>query len=234
MPDLFKFFISDLLEKLDNREIILAIDFVSGRDIVREQLSEEQVQSLHVAHYSILQDHTKELAQRKHLCLTSLVVLERQLLLGIFFSKGDGKDELPLDLHQFVDQVDLAARVQSWPLEESLVDHLKDGIAHRLQLASVESVGDDLTSWLVRRVLALRPDERLAEHVTDQLFRVVALSEHAVVLLEEVLHIVRVRDDEHEAMWPEHTDAGRNLVVKLIVHEFDDVWSVGFCFASPG
>jgi len=99
LPDLFKLFVSDLLEKRDDRAIILAEDLVPGRDIVREQLSEEQVQSLHVAHNSILQDHTKELAQRKHLSLTRLVMLERQFLVGIFFSKGDGEDELPLDLH---------------------------------------------------------------------------------------------------------------------------------------
>jgi hypothetical protein len=99
LPDLFKLFVSDLLEKRDNRAIILAEDLVPGRDIVREQLSEEQVQSLHVAHNSILQDHTKEFSQRKHLGLTRLVMLERQFLVGIFFSKGDGEDELPLDLH---------------------------------------------------------------------------------------------------------------------------------------
>jgi len=95
-------------------------------------------------------------------------------------------------------------------------------------------VRDDFTARLVRGVLALRPDERLAEHVTYQLFRVVALSEHAVVLLEQILHVVRVRDNEHEAVRPEHTDARRNFVVELIVHEFHHMWSVRFCFAAPG
>ena len=64
------------------------------------------------------------------------------------------------------------------------MDHLEDGVAHRLQLASVESVGDNFAARLVRFVLALGPDERLVEHVTDQILRVVALGEHVVVLLE--------------------------------------------------
>ena len=67
-------------------------------------------------------------------------MFEQQFLFAMFFSERDSEDDLPLNVHHLVDHVNLAVGVQSWPLEEPLVDHFKDGVAHRLELATVEGM----------------------------------------------------------------------------------------------
>ena len=62
--DLFKFLRFDLLEEFDDRAIVLAKNLVLWRDVVWEQLREEQVQRLQVAHHAFLQGHAEELTQR--------------------------------------------------------------------------------------------------------------------------------------------------------------------------
>lgn len=106
------------------------------------------------------------------------------------------------------------------------MDHLENSVAHGLKLAGVEGMTDDLAPWLVRGLFRLCPDERPTEHITCEILRVLVFGEHAVVLLEEVLHHVWIIDEELETMWPEHSDASWLIFAEHVRQVFVDLGSV--------
>lgn len=87
MLNLFEFLDSDLLEKFKDLAVVSAEDVVTRRDIVGEELREEEVEKLQVSHHACLESQAKEVAKAQYFELTSLIVFVLKMLIDIFLSK---------------------------------------------------------------------------------------------------------------------------------------------------
>ena len=130
-----------------------------GCDAVGQQLGEQDIQSLRVPDHSSVEQFLQKVSDPQVLCLSRSVIFVGQLVIYVFGPNRNRYHDLSLYLTKLIHEVELATWVDGRPLQNAMVDHLKDCIAHCLELAGVESVRDDLSAGFVGGLCRLCPEE---------------------------------------------------------------------------
>ena len=112
------------------------------------------------------------------------------------------------------------------------MDYLKDCTVHCSQFTPVESMRDNFPARFVAWFVTFYEEQGSFRNITEDILCKVALCEHRVVLLKEILQVVRILHQKHQAMWPEHTDARWDLIIELFDKKFSDVRSINLGLAS--